>query len=382
MEEKKKNKALIPLLVILATLVVVLLCVLSSRYSWFGVADNKDSENSVSVNSQIDNGSDSTEVPEEITSQTQDAVTSSTPESVPESAVTPAVSESEQTTPPPATEQTTTLPETETATTTEETTTVETTTVETTTVQTTTVITTTTVATEPVPLWTETECDKEMYVIVSCYSRKEAVVGSTAVSLYNSGTKVRVIATTSTSYSKLADGSFIHNDYLSNEKPAETTTTTAQTAKPPAQIPDGVGEGLSVTAPDSCHPFEIQAFNLINEIRVQNNLPKFKWDPTAYKSAKIRANEVTTVWGHDRPDGSRYYTSLGVGDLLWRVYAKVAENLAWGYSTPKEVVDAWMNSTAHRTNILDPELQCIGIAFSEKNDSRHYYWVQEFTTYN
>ena len=220
-----------------------------------------------------------------------------------------------------------------------------------------------------------------MYVTVSCYSRKEAVVGSTAVSLYNSGTKVRVIATTNTSYSKLADGSFIHNDYLSDKKPAETTTTTAQTAKPPAQIPDGVGEGLSATAPDSCHPFEIQAFNLINEIRVQNNRPKFKWDPTAYKSAKIRANEVTTVWGHDRPDGSMYYTSLGVGDPPWRVYKNVAENLAWGYSTSEEVVDAWMNSPDHCENILNPELQCIGIAFLEKNNSRHYYWVQEFTTF-
>lgn len=95
--------------------------------------------------------------------------------------------------------------------------------------------TTTTAATiKPAPEWTETKASGTKYVNTDCYSRKKAVLGADTVKLYSVNDKVTVTAKTNTGYYKLSDGSFIHGDYLSDNKVAQTTTTTkkAETPKP------------------------------------------------------------------------------------------------------------------------------------------------------
>lgn len=85
--------------------------------------------------------------------------------------------------------------------------------------------------------WNETEISETMYTTQACYSRKRPIVGAETVAQYKKGTKVQVVAATDTGYYKLADGSFIHSDYLTDEKPASTTKasttkeTTAETTK-------------------------------------------------------------------------------------------------------------------------------------------------------
>ena len=94
--------------------------------------------------------------------------------------------------------------------------------------------TTTAATTKPAPEWTETKASGTKYVNTDCYSRKKAVLGADTVKLYSVNDKVTVTAKTDTGYFKLSDGSFIHSDYLSDNKVAQTTTTTkkAETPKP------------------------------------------------------------------------------------------------------------------------------------------------------
>lgn len=94
--------------------------------------------------------------------------------------------------------------------------------------------TTTAATTKPTPEWTETKASGTKYVNTDCYSRKKAVLGAETVKLYSVNDKVTVTAKTNTGYYKLSDGSFIHGDYLSDNKVAQTTTTTkkAETPKP------------------------------------------------------------------------------------------------------------------------------------------------------
>lgn len=51
-----------------------------------------------------------------------------------------------------------------------------------------------------------------------------------------------------------------------------------------------------------------------------------------------------------------------------------AENIAMGQGTPESVVNAWLNSQAHRDNILSSSYTCVGIAHYKHNDID--YWVQ------
>ena len=94
--------------------------------------------------------------------------------------------------------------------------------------------TTTAATTKPAPEWIESKASGTKYVNTDCYSRKKAVLGAETVKLYSVNDKVTVTAKTNTGYYKLSDGSFIHGDYLSDNKVAQTTTTTkkAETPKP------------------------------------------------------------------------------------------------------------------------------------------------------
>ncbi len=84
--------------------------------------------------------------------------------------------------------------------------------------------------------WKETPTSGTKYVTVDCYSRKNAIIGSDKVDLHTYGSSVKVVAKTDTDYYKLSDGSFIHQDYLSDSKPVKTeppkTTAKPQTQKP------------------------------------------------------------------------------------------------------------------------------------------------------
>ena len=95
--------------------------------------------------------------------------------------------------------------------------------------------TTTAATTKPAPEWTETKASGTKYVNTDCYSRKKAVLGAETVKLYSVNDKVTVTAKTDTGYFKLSDGSFIHSDYLSDSKVAQTAapaTKKAETSKP------------------------------------------------------------------------------------------------------------------------------------------------------
>jgi len=66
-------------------------------------------------------------------------------------------------------------------------------------------------------------------------------------------------------------------------------------------------------------------------------------------------------------------------------YSLAAENIAAGYSTPQAVVRAWMSSSGHRQNILNCDLQEIGVGYCNlENDAGrvnyHYYWTQVFAS--
>lgn len=70
--------------------------------------------------------------------------------------------------------------------------------------------------------WYETEINEILYIKIECYSRTKPIVGADAVKKYYVGTEINVIAATDTSFYKLADGTYIHTDYVSEQLPYET----------------------------------------------------------------------------------------------------------------------------------------------------------------
>lgn len=119
-----------------------------------------------------------------------------------------------------------------------------------------------------------------------------------------------------------------------------------------------------------------EVLNLVNGIRADEGLKPLELDTQLLNVANIRANECGELYSHTRPNGTSCFTAFDeAGIKNWK---KRGENLAEDYSTAEEVVEAWMNSSAHRENILNPEYEYMGVAVVKING--HSYWVQEFLT--
>jgi uncharacterized protein YkwD len=113
---------------------------------------------------------------------------------------------------------------------------------------------------------------------------------------------------------------------------------------------------------------EAQALAKVNEIRMANGLSAVQYSASLETTSVVRANEITTKFSHTRPDGTDWYTVNA--DLQY------GENLAEGYNTADEVVNAWMASPTHKANILKPDFNTCAISTTTQNGRT--YWAQEF----
>ena len=119
--------------------------------------------------------------------------------------------------------------------------------------------------------------------------------------------------------------------------------------------------------------FVQQVLNLVNIERRKAGVSPLKLSRYLNDAAAIRAEEITQVFSHTRPDGSSCFT------VLDKNYYNVGENIAEGQSTPKEVMNSWMNSPGHRANILKPEFTELGVGYVYDGSSEYkHYWVQLF----
>ncbi|MGV1037517.1 MAG: CAP domain-containing protein [Candidatus Nanopelagicales bacterium] len=59
----------------------------------------------------------------------------------------------------------------------------------------------------------------------------------------------------------------------------------------------------------------------------------------------------------------------------WRA---VAENIAAGQQTPREVVTAWLKSPEHCSGIMSKSVRQIGVGFATGPGEYHLYWTQDF----
>lgn len=117
-----------------------------------------------------------------------------------------------------------------------------------------------------------------------------------------------------------------------------------------------------------------QVLNLVNVERAKAGLSPLSLDAAINNAAMVRAEEIQSNFSHTRPNGSGFYTALREAGVIYR---QSGENIAWGQQSPAQVVDAWMNSSGHRANIMSPDFTRIGVGYME-NSVGTPYWVQLF----
>ncbi len=98
-----------------------------------------------------------------------------------------------------------------------------------------------------------------------------------------------------------------------------------------------------------------------NAKRAEQGLPPLQLNPQLSQAAYEKAQDMMAknYWAHNAPDGTTPWFFIKNSGYE---YMYAGENLARGFSTAPDVVNAWMGSPGHRENILSTNYDDVGFA--------------------
>ncbi len=147
--------------------------------------------------------------------------------------------------------------------------------------------------------------------------------------------------------------------------------------------------GLQAAPDDFCRAAELpaRAIELTNRLRAQGATcggvtfapaPPLQWSPAATTVALRHAQDMALQrrLKHAGSDGSHGGERLRHGGVDWQRWA---ENLAAGQRSLDQVLAQWLQSAAHCENLMDAELQHMGLACAADKGGR-LYWAMSFAT--
>ncbi|MGW2787545.1 CAP domain-containing protein [Streptomyces populi] len=163
--------------------------------------------------------------------------------------------------------------------------------------------------------------------------------------------------------------------------PAPTRTTTAPkpTAAPPSATtaapkpPTTTAPAAGTATPASTAVARVVA--LVNSERAKVGCSPVTLNAKLSQAAQAHSADMAShnTMSHTGSDGSDPGQRITRAGYLWSTYG---ENVAYGYSTPEQVMAGWMASAGHKRNILDCGFKEIGVGVAQPGN----YWTQDFGT--
>ena len=157
-------------------------------------------------------------------------------------------------------------------------------------------------------------------------------------------------------------------------EPDSSTTSLALSASP--------GGAAPIAMPDAS--IASQILTLTNQNRAANGVGPVVLNTRLSQAAQAFAESMgnQNFFSHTSPNGSTAGDRITAAGYSWATYA---ENIGRGYVSASDVMNGWMNSSGHRTNILNGSLRELGVGvYSVRNYAGQTttYWVQDFGTAN
>lgn len=134
------------------------------------------------------------------------------------------------------------------------------------------------------------------------------------------------------------------------------------------------GDKINIPTTDSSTlAYEKEVVRLVNVQRANNGLRELTYDWELSRVARYKSQDMkdNNYFSHTSPTyGSPFQMMKSFGIS----YRSAGENIARGQATPEAVVNAWMNSSGHRANILNSSFTHIGVGYVASGR----YWTQMF----
>ena len=167
-----------------------------------------------------------------------------------------------------------------------------------------------------------------------------------------------------------------HNTPTTTPAPKPTTKPEQPSVTPslkPTETPKPTPTPTTKPEPNA-NAMAQEVIRLVNIERAKEGEAPLQYHAGLQKVAMLRAQEISILFSHGRPDGRDSYTAFGEAG----VGCPDGENIAKGSLTPERVMYIWMNSPGHRAAILSPTATHIGVGFY-KSAKGVYYWAQDFS---
>lgn len=158
----------------------------------------------------------------------------------------------------------------------------------------------------------------------------------------------------------------------------DTLEKTAHPTRPAARIQNATAIADPPPPPAPTEPRQILA--LVNNVRAAHGLSTMRLNSSLNQAAQGHSAEQAAAGAifHVAPNGT------DPGDRIARTgyrFSTWGENVAAGYRNPQAVMDAWMRSSGHCRNILNPAFTELGVGYVQRqgDPSRYFdYWTQVF----
>lgn len=147
-------------------------------------------------------------------------------------------------------------------------------------------------------------------------------------------------------------------------------------------------DGVLTTDPTSAS-FEAEVLTLTNQRRALGATcggvafgpaPALTFDDRLQCAARKHSKDMATnnFFSHTGSDGSTLGTREKSAGYNFRA---AGENIAGGQTTPASVVDGWMKSSGHCSNIMSKNFKNLGVGYSFSSTAQFkHYWTQDFGT--
>ena len=159
--------------------------------------------------------------------------------------------------------------------------------------------------------------------------------------------------------------------------PSASAGTAAQRHNRPARTASGCAYANASVTHAPARALRAAVVCLINQQRTSRGLPPLRPSVLLDRSAQGWTNAMVSsdVFSH----GTNFAGRITAAGYVWRA---AGENIATGFQTPAGVVRAWMASTGHCQNILDPTYDNVGTGVS-RGQMRGWAsgpgtWTQDF----
>lgn len=102
-----------------------------------------------------------------------------------------------------------------------------------------------------------------------------------------------------------------------------------------------------------------QIYQLTNELRESQNLPPLQRDPKLEQSSEMKVDNIVSTKNFSHGGLQDYLASADYS------YKLAGENLARGFYSAEEAIEAWKQSPTHYANLIDPNYRDIGISIEQ-----------------